>query len=161
MFHGIEFRITTLLFYGHKVAKNLTMNIFIQQVMKVWDIKEHSCLQTVVLKFPSSIHGRMPEHGTFPMHMQPAPHNALLVTCNDYIGMLKLGHTSQPKNLDAVTHDSQLCGAIYNKTFKQVNLQFCYSMAVTNCFILSCIEFTVFHASLLKIFSREEYNGRK
>nr|XP_022317228.1 WD repeat-containing protein on Y chromosome-like isoform X7 [Crassostrea virginica] len=89
-------------------------------VIKVWDIKEHACLQTVVLKFPSSIHGRMPEHGTFPMHMQPGPHNALLVTCNDYIGMLKLGHTSQPKNLDAVTHDSQLCGAIYNKTFKQV-----------------------------------------
>lgn len=100
-----------------------------QKVIKVWDIKEHSCLQTVVLKFPSSIHGRMPEHGTFPMHMQPAPHNALLVTCNDYIGMLKLGHTSQPKNLDAVTHDSQLCGAIYNKTFKQVDLQFCHSMA--------------------------------
>ncbi|XP_062601746.1 WD repeat-containing protein on Y chromosome-like isoform X1 [Saccostrea cucullata] len=89
-------------------------------VIKVWDIKEHSCLQTVVLKFPSSIHGRMPEHGTFPMHMQPAPHNALLVTCNDYIGMLKLGNISQPKNLDAVTHDSQLCGAIYNKTFKQI-----------------------------------------
>ncbi|XP_048762594.2 WD repeat-containing protein on Y chromosome-like isoform X3 [Ostrea edulis] len=89
-------------------------------VIKVWDIKEHSCLQTVVLKFPSSIHGRMPEHGTFPIHMQPAPHNAVLVTCNDYLGMLKLGHTSQPKNLDAVTHDSQLCGAIYNKTFKQV-----------------------------------------
>lgn len=64
----------------------------------------------------------MPEHGTFPIHMQPAPHNAVLVTCNDYLGMLKLGHTSQPKNLDAVTHDSQLCGAIYNKTFKQVSI---------------------------------------
>lgn len=76
----------------------------------------------MVLKFPSSIHGRMPEHGTFPIHMQPAPHNAVLVTCNDYLGMLKLGHTSQPKNLDAVTHDSQLCGAIYNKTFKQVSI---------------------------------------
>lgn len=119
MFQGLEFRITTPLVFN---TKCLTMNIFMQKVIKVWDIKEHSCLQTVVLKFPSSIHGRMPEHGTFPMHMQPAPHNALLVTCNDYIGMLKLGHTSQPKNLDAVTHDSQLCGAIYNKTFKQVDL---------------------------------------
>ena len=104
---------------GHFNASSKGIIFFIQ-VIKVWDIKEHACLQTVVLKFPSSIHGRMPEHGTFPMHMQPGPHNALLVTCNDYIGMLKLGHTSQPKNLDAVTHDSQLCGAIYNKTFKQV-----------------------------------------
>ncbi|KAK3091715.1 hypothetical protein FSP39_022107 [Pinctada imbricata] len=89
-------------------------------VVKVWDIKEHTCLQTIVLKFPSSIHGRMPEHGQFPMHLQPSPHDTLLVTCNDHVGMLKLGHTSQPKMLEAVTHDTQLCSAIYNKLFNQI-----------------------------------------
>ncbi|XP_063446060.1 WD repeat-containing protein on Y chromosome-like isoform X2 [Mytilus trossulus] len=89
-------------------------------VVKVWDIKEQSCLQTVGLKFPNSIHGRMPEHGEFPIHLQCSPQDALLVTCNDYIGMLKLGRSSQPTTTHTVTHDTQLCGAIYNPFFKQV-----------------------------------------
>ena len=90
------------------------------QVVKVWDLKEHALLQTVVLKFPSSIHGRMPEHGQFPMHLQPSPKSSLLVTCNDYIGLLKLGRTSLPQTMAASTHDTQLCCAIYNSKFKQV-----------------------------------------
>ncbi|KAK3593630.1 hypothetical protein CHS0354_025521 [Potamilus streckersoni] len=89
-------------------------------VVKVWDIKEHACLQTTVLKFPSSIHGRMPEHGQFPMHLQPAPQNVLLVTCNDYLGLLKLGHVGISKSVTATTHDTQLCCAIYNSKFRQV-----------------------------------------
>ncbi|XP_069124684.1 cilia- and flagella-associated protein 337-like isoform X2 [Argopecten irradians] len=89
-------------------------------VVKVWDIREHTCLQTVVLKFPSSIHGRMPEHGQFPMHLQLSPQDALIVTCNDYIGMLKLGQTHLPKQQSVSTHDTQLCSAIYNQLFKQV-----------------------------------------
>lgn len=89
-------------------------------VVKVWDIKEQSCLQTVALKFPNSIHGRMPEHGQFPIHLQCSPQDALLVTCNDYIGMLKLGRTSLPASTHTVTHETQLCGAIYNPFFKQV-----------------------------------------
>ena len=91
------------------------------QVVKVWDIKEHALLQTVVLKFPSSIHGRMPEHGQFPLHLQPSPKSSLLVTCNDYIGLLKLGRTSLPQSVAANTHDTQLCCAIYNSKFKQVS----------------------------------------
>ena len=63
----------------------------------------------------------MPEHGQFPMHLQPSPHDTVLVTCNDHVGLLKLGHTSQPKMLDAVTHDTQLCSAVYNKLFNQVS----------------------------------------
>ncbi|XP_033741857.1 WD repeat-containing protein on Y chromosome-like isoform X2 [Pecten maximus] len=89
-------------------------------VVKVWDIREHTCLQTVVLKFPSSIHGRMPEHGQFPMHLQLSPQDALIVTCNDYLGMLKLGQTHLPKQQSVTTHDTQLCSAIYNQLFKQV-----------------------------------------
>ncbi|XP_048248360.1 WD repeat-containing protein on Y chromosome-like isoform X1 [Haliotis rufescens] len=89
-------------------------------VIKVWDIREHTCLQTVQLKFPSSIHGRMPEHGQFPLHLQGAPHSAVLVTSNDYIGMLKLGQVAAPQSVMPTTHDTQLCCAIYNHFFKQV-----------------------------------------
>ncbi|XP_076443223.1 cilia- and flagella-associated protein 337-like isoform X3 [Babylonia areolata] len=90
-------------------------------VIKVWDVKEHLLLQTVILQFPSSLHARMPEHGQFPLHLQPSPHDALLVSCNDYIGMLKLGRPEPPSsNAMPVTHDTQLCCAIYNTFFKQV-----------------------------------------
>ncbi|KAK7112140.1 cilia- and flagella-associated protein 337-like isoform X2 [Littorina saxatilis] len=90
-------------------------------VIKVWDIKEHTILQSVILQFPSSLHSRMPDHGQFPLHLQPSPHDALLVTCNDYIGMLKLGRVDPPSaKTMATTHDTQLCSAIYNTFFKQV-----------------------------------------
>ncbi|KAL5017844.1 hypothetical protein ScPMuIL_003566 [Solemya velum] len=93
-------------------------------VVKAWDIKEHTCLQTIVLKFPSSIHGHMPEHGQFPMHLQHSPQRALLVTCNDYISILRLGQSNMANHNTEETHDTQLCSAIYNPFFKQ---------AVTGC----------------------------
>ncbi|XP_052262965.1 WD repeat-containing protein on Y chromosome-like isoform X3 [Dreissena polymorpha] len=107
---------------GVKIHEGL-MQVFSyskEAVVKVWDIKEHALLQTVILKFPSSIHGRMPEHGQFPIHLQPSPQSSLLVTCNDYIGLLKLGRTSIPHSDTVNTHDTQLCCAIYNPMFKQV-----------------------------------------
>ncbi|XP_064614731.1 WD repeat-containing protein on Y chromosome-like [Liolophura sinensis] len=90
-------------------------------VLKVWDIKEHTCVQTVVVKFPSSIHGRMPEHGQFPLHLERRPQlSCLLLTCNDYVGQLKLGKRPAPASFMPVTHDTQLCSAVYNPLFKQV-----------------------------------------
>ncbi|ESO82038.1 hypothetical protein LOTGIDRAFT_176316, partial [Lottia gigantea] len=98
---------------------NPTRFVTLSRVIKVWDVKEQTCVQTIVLKFPSSIHGRMPEHGQFPIHLQPIPHNSLLVTCNDYIGMMKLGKGAEPQSVMPLTHDTQLCCAIYNQFFKQ------------------------------------------
>jgi hypothetical protein len=95
-------------------------------VIKVWDIKEHTLLQNVILQFPSSLHARMPDHGPFPLHLQPSPHDALLVTCNDYVGMLKLGRVEPPAdNTMALTHETQLCSAIYNNFFKQICVLTC------------------------------------
>ena len=92
------------------------------QVLKVWDLRDHVCLQTITVKFPISLHGKMPEHGPFAFHLQPAPQNALLITSNDYIAMLKLGSAGPPISLTPVTHQTQLCAAIYNPFFKQVCL---------------------------------------
>ncbi|CAL1530117.1 unnamed protein product [Lymnaea stagnalis] len=89
-------------------------------VVKVWDTKEHVCLQTVTLKFPSALNGRMPEHGQFPVHLQGPPHSAFVVTCNDYIAALRLGKVEENTSHLEVTHDTQLCSAIYNKFLKQV-----------------------------------------
>ncbi|BFZ18007.1 hypothetical protein BsWGS_21047 [Bradybaena similaris] len=89
-------------------------------VIKVWDTREHTCLQTIFLKFPSSLHGRIPEHGQSPIHLQEPPHSALVVTCNDYIASLRLGRPEEGTAHTETTHDTQLCCAIYNKLLKQV-----------------------------------------
>ncbi|XP_064637087.1 WD repeat-containing protein on Y chromosome-like isoform X2 [Lineus longissimus] len=89
-------------------------------VIKVWDVKEHSCLQTVTLKFPSSFTGRLPEHGFFPCRLQPPPQNAFIVGSNDYLAMLKCGQVREVVSFLPTTHTTQLCCAIYNTYFKQV-----------------------------------------
>ena len=79
------------------------------------------CIQTIVVKFPSSLTGRMPEHGQFPMHLSAqSNHNALLIGSNDYVAMLKLGEVNTATSSMPTTHNSQLCCAIYNTYLKQV-----------------------------------------
>lgn len=90
-------------------------------VIKVWDLREHKHLQTVAMKFPSSMHGRMPEHGQFPVCLLTIPsQSCLLVTCNDYLGQLSLGNTAKCKKIETTTHETPLSCALYNQFFKQV-----------------------------------------
>jgi WD40 repeat protein len=58
--------------------------------LKVWDTNDQVCLQTLSLKFPSALFGRLPEHGSFPISLLAAPANVLLITCTDYIAKLRL-----------------------------------------------------------------------
>lgn len=53
------------------------------------------------------------------MLIQQSPH-LLLVSCADYIGLLKLAHDSPEEEMLA-THDAPLCGALYNTFFHQVS----------------------------------------
>ena len=88
------------------------------QVLRVWDMKEQVCIQTVVLKFPANFLDRLPEYGSFPMHLQASP-KALLIAANDHIALLKLGPVNKLSS-QLCTHAAQLCGAIYNPHFSQV-----------------------------------------
>ncbi|XP_064423730.1 WD repeat-containing protein 49-like [Latimeria chalumnae] len=88
-------------------------------VLKVWDILSYNCLRTLVLKFPCIQPGRILEHGEFPfLLVQQHPH-VLLVSCADYIAMLKLEHADHEGEI-LLTHSAQLCSAIYNPFFHQV-----------------------------------------
>ncbi|XP_075760105.1 cilia- and flagella-associated protein 337-like isoform X2 [Pelodiscus sinensis] len=88
-------------------------------VLKVWDISSQACLQTLALKFPYVEPEQILEQGDFPfLFIQQSPH-LLLVSCADYIGLLKLAHVSPEEEMLA-THDAPLCGALYNTTFHQV-----------------------------------------
>ncbi|KAF6023693.1 hypothetical protein EB796_017999 [Bugula neritina] len=92
-------------------------------MLKVWDIRDYTCLQTVILKFPTSLHGHIPDHGSFPLHLNAvigSPHSCLLVACNDYIAKLKLGLYHKPADDIPRTHYAPLCAAIYNQFFREV-----------------------------------------
>lgn len=91
------------------------------KTLKVWDVKDQTCLQTIGIKFPTSLLGRMPEYGFFAMHLQLSPGNSLLVAANDYIAQLKLGATGPVKISSPTTHLTQLCCALYNPLFKTVS----------------------------------------
>ncbi|XP_039256207.2 cilia- and flagella-associated protein 337-like isoform X1 [Styela clava] len=88
-------------------------------VIKVWDIKEHYCIQTITLKIPSVQPGRIPDHGEFPISLFERPHNLMLVSCNDCIALLKMGKL-EPAPEAPTTHKAALCNAIYNDLFHQV-----------------------------------------
>ena len=50
--------------------------------------------------------------------------SAFVVTCNDYIGSLRLGRKEEKDDTSMeVTHSTQLCSAIYNKFLKQVSVR--------------------------------------
>ncbi|XP_069460663.1 cilia- and flagella-associated protein 337-like [Ambystoma mexicanum] len=88
-------------------------------VLKVWDIVSHTCLQTLVLKFPCVQPGRLLEQGDFPFLLVREPLHLLLVSYADYIGMLKLVQAT-PSAETVTTHDAPLCGALYNDFLHQV-----------------------------------------
>ena len=74
------------------------------QVLKVWELTDHTCVQTVIVPFPTSLHGRLPEHGAFPLHLQLGPGNhSLLLTANDYLASLKVSTTNS-----GITHCERL-----------------------------------------------------
>ncbi|KAI0223371.1 WD repeat-containing protein 49 [Lamellibrachia satsuma] len=89
-------------------------------VLKVWDTKDYTCIQTIFLKFPTNLAGRLPEYGPFAMHLQPPPANTLLLAANDYIALLRVGPVAPPATDGTVSHLAQLYGALYNSYYKQV-----------------------------------------
>ncbi|XP_019371875.1 PREDICTED: WD repeat-containing protein on Y chromosome-like isoform X1 [Gavialis gangeticus] len=88
-------------------------------VLKVWDIFSQTCLQTLVLKFPCIQPGRVLEQGDSPFLLMQDPPHLLLVSCADYIGMLKLTHGGAEEE-ELATHSAPLCSALYSAYSHQV-----------------------------------------
>lgn len=88
-------------------------------VLKVWDISSQQCLKTLVLKFPCVQAGHVLEYGDFPFLLLKEPPCVLLVSCGDYIGMLKLEQGGNVQDM-LFTHNAKLSTAIYNPFFRQV-----------------------------------------
>ncbi|MGH0176517.1 UNVERIFIED_CONTAM: hypothetical protein FKN15_009912 [Acipenser sinensis] len=108
-----------MLFTHNAKLSTAIYNPFFRQVLKVWDISSQQCLRTLVLKFPCVQAGRVLEYGDFPFLLLKEPPCVLLVSCGDYIGMLKLEQGGNGQDM-LFTHNAKLSTAIYNPFFRQV-----------------------------------------
>ncbi|XP_066520049.1 cilia- and flagella-associated protein 337 [Hoplias malabaricus] len=59
-------------------------------VLKIWDIPSQLCVKTVPLKFPNIQTGRIPEQGHFPLLLSLSGAPALLLSCREYLALLRL-----------------------------------------------------------------------
>ena len=84
-----------------------------EAIIKVWHISDYKCIDTIDLNF-QCLENRAPEHGGFPVSYFPSL-NCYMFTCNDYMAELKVGAYHQFVMDYIVTHNSSLCGAIYNE----------------------------------------------
>ncbi|XP_056627857.1 WD repeat-containing protein 49 isoform X2 [Triplophysa dalaica] len=66
-------------------------------VVNIWDIPSQQCVKTIDLKFPHLQAGRVLEHGPFPLLLSLTADPALLVTCREYIAMLRLHKTESSR----------------------------------------------------------------
>ncbi|XP_057213817.1 uncharacterized protein LOC130568789 [Triplophysa rosa] len=81
-------------------------------VLNIWDIPSQQCVKTIELKFPHFQAGGVLEHGTFPLLLSLTADPALLVTCREYLAMLRLHKTESKGKL-------YTC-ALYSPHLKQV-----------------------------------------
>ncbi|XP_078735185.1 cilia- and flagella-associated protein 337-like [Lampetra fluviatilis] len=88
-------------------------------VVKVWDLQEHACLQTLCVRFPCVQPGRTLRHGDFPLLLLPPPLHGVLASCADYVALLPLG-VPEARGAGIYTHATALSAAAYNPLFRQV-----------------------------------------
>jgi len=109
-------------------------------VVKAWDLKEFFCLQTIPVRFPSTLGGKTPNFGLFPMDLylnkltnisESNLPGCLVLACNDYLCLMKLGQDTSKIGSLTETHPAPISCAVYNLKLKQVFIFFIY--------ILHCI----------------------
>ena len=98
-------------------------------MVKAWDLKEFFCLQTISIRFPSTLGGKKPSFGLFPMDLylnksainsETTLPGCLVLACNDYLCLMKLGQDLSRSGSLTETHASPISCAVYNPKLKQV-----------------------------------------
>eukprot|EP00057_Strongylocentrotus_purpuratus_P002746 XP_003725163.1 PREDICTED: WD repeat-containing protein on Y chromosome [Strongylocentrotus purpuratus] len=87
-------------------------------VVKIWDLYEYTCLQTVSVRFACLQNARNPEFGMVSLVLYQG--RQLMAACADYIALLSLGRNNALERRTPVTHETQLCCTVYNAFFKMV-----------------------------------------
>ncbi|CAF4611135.1 unnamed protein product [Rotaria sp. Silwood1] len=98
-------------------------------MVKAWDLKEFFCLQTISIRFPSTLGGKKPTFGPFPMdlYLNKSTNNTetslpggLVVACNDYLCLMKLGQDLSKDGSLTETHTASISCAVYNPKLRQL-----------------------------------------
>ena len=98
-------------------------------MVKAWDLKEFFCLQTIPVHFPSTLGGKTPSFGLFPMDLylnksinstETSLPGGLVLACNDYLCLMKLGQDNARDNSLNETHKAPVSCAVYNPKLRQV-----------------------------------------
>ena len=99
-------------------------------VVKAWELKEFACLQTISVRFPSTLGGKIPSFGPFPvdlylntstLNVETTLPGGLVLACNDYLCLMKLGQDAARDGSLTETHSAPISCAVYNWKFRQVN----------------------------------------
>ncbi|CAF0961507.1 unnamed protein product [Rotaria magnacalcarata] len=98
-------------------------------MVKAWDLKEFFCLQTISVRFPSTLGGKKPSFGLFPMDLylnkstnttETTLPGGLVLACNDYLCLMKLGQDLSRDGSLTETHVASVSCAVYNPKLKQL-----------------------------------------
>lgn len=99
-------------------------------MVKAWDLKEFACIQTISVRFPSTLGGKTPSFGQFAtdlylntstVHPETSLPGGLVLACNDYLCLMKLGQDTARDGSLTETHSSPISCAVFNSRLKQVN----------------------------------------
>lgn len=102
-------------------------------MVKAWDLKEFVCLQTISIRFPTTLGGKIPSFGPFPADLylnaslgqvETSLPGGLVLACNDYLCLMKLGQETARDGSLTETHASPVSCAVYNSRLKQVKRYF-------------------------------------
>ena len=98
-------------------------------MVKAWDLKELFCLQTIPVRFPTTLGGKTPNFGLFAMDLylnkssnisEMSLPGGLVLACNDYLCLMKLGQDTSRSGSLTETHRAPISCAVYNPKLKQV-----------------------------------------
>ncbi|XP_072168406.1 cilia- and flagella-associated protein 337-like [Diadema setosum] len=112
---------------GHLMTVvGVVINEFTRQVysyakdgaVKIWDLYEYTCLQTLNIRYTCLQNSRNPEFGAVNVVLYQGRH--LMTSCGDNVALLTLVKNSALERRTPVTHETQLCSAVYNAFFRQV-----------------------------------------
>jgi len=95
-------------------AINYLYSLSNDSVLKAWDIKKETCIQSVNLDF-LSLQANL-DYGQNPMLFYTDPeskHSGLLISCCDYIGKLPIGEVLTMAKQMPVTHSSPISTMVY------------------------------------------------
>ncbi|CAF2653059.1 unnamed protein product [Rotaria sp. Silwood2] len=98
-------------------------------MVKAWDLKEFFCLQTIPIRFPTTLGGKKPTFAPFAMDLylnkltnntETSLPGGLVLACNDYLCLMKLGHDISKDGSLTETHTAPISCAVYNPKLKQL-----------------------------------------